>query len=287
MKIHSMKMVMAAMLGLFILLGGCSSKTDETYQNSIQKGLDAVAENNFEKAEGLFEIALDTKKDDVRAKAYLNQVKMIVKANNLISQNKHEDAIKSLDKSIKVDEGSKVISSKSKEKIEELTALLENQKNYNTMLTDAKQLNEAGDYQASNEKLDALLKGDLTQFAAIKDESVKIKATNDEAIKQAEIAQVEKKAQAEKEAEAKAAAEKPSINGITAEEAKNLAKRLPSYSDLLANGDTFAEPKIYDGSWVINISRPNGLAEGSIIVDKNKTVSFMYPNGEVDEVTPY
>lgn len=276
-----MKVIMTALLGLFILLGGCSTKTDETYQNSIQKGLDAVAENNFNKAEGLFEIALDTKKDDVRAKAYLNQVKMIVEANNLISQNKHEDAVKSLDKSIKVKDGSKVIASKSKEKLEELTALLENQKNYNTMLTDAKQLNEAGDYQASNEKLDALLKEDLTQFAAIIDESMKIRATNDEAIKQAEIAQ------AEKETQAKAAAAEPSINGITAEEATNLSKRLPSYPDLVANGDTFSEPRIYDGVWVIDISRPNGLAEGSIIVDKNKTVSFMYPNGEVDEVTPY
>ena len=57
--------------------------------------------------------------------------------------------------------------------------------------------------------------------------------------------------------------------------------------DLVANGDTFDQPIIYDGAWIIHISRPNGLAEGSIIVDQNKTVSFMYPNGEVDEITPY
>jgi hypothetical protein len=78
-----------------------------------------------------------------------------------------------------------------------------------------------------------------------------------------------------------------SINGINAEEAIHLSKRLPSYNDLVANGDTFSEPRIYDDVWVIDISRPNGLAEGSIIIDGNRTVSFRYPNGEVDEVTPY
>ena len=66
-----------------------------------------------------------------------------------------------------------------------------------------------------------------------------------------------------------------------------MSKRLPSYPDLVANGDTFGAPEIYDGAWFIYIGRPNGLAEGSIVVDKNRTVSFMYPNGEVDEVTPY
>ena len=114
---------------------------------------------------------------------------------------------------------------------------------------------------------------------------MKLKDSNDESIKKAEIAQAEKDAQAE--AEAKEAAAEPSINGITAEEAIALSKRLPSYPDLVANGDTFDQPIIYDGAWIIHISRPNGLAEGSIIVDQNKTVSFMYPNGEVDEITPY
>ncbi|WP_144550112.1 hypothetical protein [Bacillus sp. X1(2014)] len=276
-----MKKVLAASLGLIFLLGGCSSKTDEVYQNSIQNGLDAIAEDNFNKAEGLFEVALDTKKDDVRANAYVNQVQLILKADDLAKQNKIEAAIQSLDQSTKVKEGSKVISSKSKDIKVKLTTLQEKQKNYNTRLSDAKKLNESGDYQKSNEKLDALLKEDLTQFTALKDEAVRIKDSNGEAIKKAEIAQ------AKKEAEAKAAAAEPAINGITAKEAIKLSKRLPSYSDLVANGDRFDAPEIYDGVWVINIGRPNGLAEGSIIVDKDRTVSFMYPNGDVDEVTPY
>ncbi|ULT56758.1 hypothetical protein L1999_27630 [Neobacillus drentensis] len=278
-----MKKVMAVSLGALLLLGGCSSKTDEVYQSSIQKGLDAVAEDNFNKAEGLFEAALESKDKDKIAKAYLNQIQLIIKADELTAKRKTEEALQLLDQSTKVKEGSKVISSKSKEKEEQLTAMQEKQKIYNTMLTDAKKLTESGDYQKSNEKLDALIKEDLTQFTAVKDEAIKLKGSNDESIKKAEIAKAEQQAKAK----AAAAAAKPSINGITAEEAVQLSKRLPSYPDLVANGDTFRAPTIYDGSWVINIGRPNGLAEGSIIVDKNRTVSFMYPNGEVDEVTPY
>jgi hypothetical protein len=62
-------------LGLAIILGGCGFKEDEVYQSSIEKGLDAVAEENFNKAEGLFEVALNAKEDNVKAKAYINQVK--------------------------------------------------------------------------------------------------------------------------------------------------------------------------------------------------------------------
>ena len=98
------KIVMIFSLGILILLGGCSSKTDEIYQNSIQNGLDAVAEDNFSKAEGLFETALDTKENDKTAKAYLNQVQFILEADDLIKQNKVEDAIKLLDKVVKVKE---------------------------------------------------------------------------------------------------------------------------------------------------------------------------------------
>ena len=191
------KIVMVFSLGILILLGGCSSKTDEIYQNSIQNGLDAVAEDNFSKAEGLFETALDTKENDKTAKAYLNQVQFILEADDLIKQNKVEDAIKLLDKVVKVKEGSKVISAKSEEKKVELTTIKENLNNYNVMLSDAKELNESGNFQQSNEKLDALFKEDLTQFVAIKDEAMKLKDSNDESIKKAEIAQAEKDAQAE------------------------------------------------------------------------------------------
>ena len=210
-----MNKVMVFLLGCLVLLGGCNSKTEEAYQNSIQKGLDAVAEDNFSKAEGLFEVALDTKENDETAKAYLNQVQLILKADDLVEQNKIENAMKLLDQSIQAKAGSKVISSKSEDKKDELTAVQENLTNYTKILTDAKKLNEAENYEKSNDKLDALLKEDLTKFVEIKDEAEKLKDSNDEAIERAEIAQAKKEAeakvaaseQAKKDAQAKAAAE--------------------------------------------------------------------------------
>lgn len=189
---------------IVMLLVGCSSKTDELYQESIQKGLDAIADDDFSKAEGLFEVALEAKKDDVKAKAYSKQVQLIVKAEDLVKQNKINEAIQALDKSTEVKEGSKVIASKSEDKKEALVQFQENEKNYNTVLTDAKNFNQSGDFLKSNEKLDELLKADLTQFVTIKDEATKLKESNNESIKTAEIAKA--KEEAEKQAAAAKAA---------------------------------------------------------------------------------
>jgi hypothetical protein len=76
MKTHHMNLKIVALIGLLLLLGGCSSKTDAVYQDSIQKGVDAITEDEFSKAEGLFEMALEAKEKDVKAKAYLSQVHM-------------------------------------------------------------------------------------------------------------------------------------------------------------------------------------------------------------------
>lgn len=201
MKIHNMKFTLVALIGLLLLLlGGCSSKADEVYQDSIQKGLDAIAEDNFNKAEGLFEMALEAKESDVKAKAYLKQVQLIIKADNFAKQNKVDHSIHSLDESIKVKEGSKVITAKANDKKETLLALQGIEKRYNTLLTDAKSLNKSADYLDSNEKLDELLKADLTQLTAIKNEATKLKESNNEGIRKREIAKAEKDAQAKTEA---------------------------------------------------------------------------------------
>ncbi|MEH7440186.1 cell division site-positioning protein MapZ family protein [Neobacillus drentensis] len=201
MKLH-LRIITMIFSVLVIFLGGCSSKTDELYQDSIQKGLDAIAEDNFSKADGLFEVAIEAKDDDVKAKAYSKQVQMILKADDLVKQNKIDEAVQVLDNSIVVKEGSKVIVSKAKDKKETLLLFQENEKKYNTLLTYAKNLNQSSDFLKSNEKLDELLKADLTQFAPIQDEATKLKESNNESIKKAEIAK------AKEEAEKKAAAAK-------------------------------------------------------------------------------
>jgi hypothetical protein len=127
MKVHNLKGIMI-FSAIVIFLTACSSKADHLYQDSIQKGLDAIAEDQFSKAEGLFEVALDAKKDDIKAKAYSNQVQLIIKADDFVKQNKITEAIQALDQSIKVKQGSKVIASKSKDKKESLLLFQENEK---------------------------------------------------------------------------------------------------------------------------------------------------------------
>lgn len=218
MKTHYMNLTIAVLIGLLLVLGGCSSKNDALYQDSIQKGLDAVAENDFSKAEGLFEMALEAKEKDESATAYLKQVQLILKAEELIKQNKIDDAVQSLEKSITVKEGSKVISSKSEDKKEVLLTSKKNQEQYQALLTDAKGLTQSGKYQESNKKLDELLKADLTQFASIKDEATKLKDSNNETIRNAEIAQAKKDAQAKVAAAEQAAKKDTKPNTLSADD---------------------------------------------------------------------
>ena len=137
-----------ALIGLLLLLlGGCSSKTDAVYQNSIQKGLDSIAEDNFSKAEGLFEMALEAKERDAKAKAYLKPSSIDFKADDLIKQNKIDDAVQSLEESITVKGGSKSSLPNQKTKKKHCSRSQENQKKYNSLLTKAKSLNKSAKYK--------------------------------------------------------------------------------------------------------------------------------------------
>lgn len=192
----------ALLLGALLLIGGCNSKSNAVYEESIQKGLDAIAEDNFSKAEGLFEMATEAKEKDPKAKALLNQVQLILKSDDLVKENKIDEALKSLEQSIEVEKGSKVIVSKARDKKEALLTHQEGQTHYNTLLTDAKNLTQSGDYQKANGKLDELLSADLSQFASIKDEATKLKESNNTIIRNAEVAQAQKNAQAQQNAQA-------------------------------------------------------------------------------------
>ena len=66
----------------------------------------------------------------------------------------------------------------------------------------------------------------------------------------------------------------------------NLYQQLSSYPDLMANGDTFSEPTIYEGTWATYVSRQNGLSEGTIIVDGFRNVSFHAGNGDTLDSIP-
>lgn len=277
MKTHRMNIIMVVFIGILLLIGGCSSKTDAVYQDSIQQGLDAIAEDDFNKAEALFEAALEAKEDDVKANAYSEQVKLILKADDLVKQKKLDKALQALDQSIKVKDGSKVIASKAEEKKETLLTYQENEKSYHTLLTDAKALNQSGDFTASNEKLDELLRADLTQFAAIQDEAVKLKEANNKSIKNAEVAKAKEEADKKAaEAKAKEEADKKAAEAKAREEAdKNAEETKPASPFEWAPGikEQF-EKSVVENGYID--SRDNIIYKKGPVNNKNEGTYLVY-----------
>lgn len=205
MKIHIARFTIL-MTFFTLLIAGCNSKSDELYQDFIQKGLDAVAEDDYGKAEGFFEMALENKSGDETAEAYLMQVQNMIQANKFVDDEKFNDAIELLNQTIEMENGSKVIASKAEEEKQRLEKQQENEQQYASLLKDAKKLNESSDYQESNKVLDELLQSDLNDFPTLKDEAYQLKDANNGAIKDAEIAEAKKAA--ERAAKEKAEKEK-------------------------------------------------------------------------------
>lgn len=96
------------------LFTGCSNQSDESYQNAIQKGLDAIAQEKYEKAESFFEIALDEKADDGKATAYLSQTKAYIQAHDSMKRGDLEDTKKKANEVISIKDGSEALVAKSK-----------------------------------------------------------------------------------------------------------------------------------------------------------------------------
>ncbi|MBS3678788.1 hypothetical protein KGF86_01025 [Ornithinibacillus massiliensis] len=72
-----MKKLLITSLFIIVILTGCS---DEGYHNAIQKGLDYIAIEEYQKAEGAFELALEEKKQDAKATALLSQTSNYLEA---------------------------------------------------------------------------------------------------------------------------------------------------------------------------------------------------------------
>ncbi|WP_100403605.1 hypothetical protein [Bacillus sp. FJAT-42315] len=179
-------------ISIAMLLTACGTKQDagnEDYEKNIQKGLDAVAEDNFGKAEVLFEFALDARPSDQSAKAYLEQVVLIQQANEDVEDNKVKEALKSLESAIEYKEGSKVISAKAEEQKKSISSLQQQQEKYTKILEEAKVLNEDSKFEESNNKIDELLTEDLSHFNDIKLAAEKLKEENSAAEEKTESEQ--------------------------------------------------------------------------------------------------
>lgn len=135
-------------LSLFFL-AACSNASEEAYNSAIQKGLDVIASENYEKAEAYFELALEEKPEDEKAKAYLKQTKAYSNAEKAFDDNDFENAKVEAENVVKIKDGSESLVAKATEIIGIIgdfeSSLVEFQKKYDeiNILVDTGSLDEA------------------------------------------------------------------------------------------------------------------------------------------------
>ncbi|MDN3425700.1 hypothetical protein QL992_16140 [Microbacterium sp. APC 3898] len=285
---------------LSLMVVGCASNEVENeelegnekssiVEEAINQGKLALADNNLEKAKSNFNLALleDSRNELAKQwKGIIEEYEKFVSAVDEQEIDVAQEILSELKKNDKYTLFEEII----KEPEENLNILKQNINNLNHKITALNDLyNPEDENSMPSEDYLYFINEILTDPNVTEEQKKSVKEFEEKATERANniLAKMEEEMRAAEEKTVEVSQEESSINGITAYEASNLAIRLPSYSDFVANGDTFSKPRIYEGSWIIDISRPNGLAEGFIIVDENRTVSFMYPNGDVDEVTPY
>ena len=130
-------------------LAACSNASEEAYNSAIQKGLDVIASENYEKAEAYFELALEEKPEDEKAKAYLKQTKAYSNAEKAFDDNDFENAKVEAENVVKIKDGSESLVAKATEIIGIIgdfeSSLVEFQKKYDeiNILVDTGSLDEA------------------------------------------------------------------------------------------------------------------------------------------------
>ena len=198
---HMKKYVM--ILAVFLLVG-CGNASEEAYNNAIQKGLDVLGSENYAKAEAYFEMALDEKPDDQKAKAYLDQTRAYNEAQESFDNKDFETAKAKAESVINVKNGSEGLVTKAEEILNTIeTISTDFQKGYKeaTQLSDSGKLDEALDKTnmlLSNEGISNAyfieIKSNLDQLKA----KIESKKTEAEAQAEAQLRAEEKQQEADR-----------------------------------------------------------------------------------------
>ena len=105
-----------------LLLVGCGNAEQEAYNEAIQKGLDILNAEQYEKAEAYFEIALENQHDDEKAKAYLAQTKLYGEAKGFYDNKDYAEAMGKAHQVIEVENGLEGLTAKASTIIKEINA---------------------------------------------------------------------------------------------------------------------------------------------------------------------
>lgn len=107
-----------------LLLVGCSNST---FEKSVEEAKLAIASQEYEKAEGLFNLALEEKKDDKEIKALQEQTKKLVEAKKLQEEKQYSEAISLCEDVQQISSESDVVTSQAEKLKEEVIKLKDNE----------------------------------------------------------------------------------------------------------------------------------------------------------------
>ncbi|UOE95135.1 hypothetical protein [Alkalihalobacillus sp. LMS39] len=278
-----MKKMFCSSLFLLIILMGCN---DEAYNNAIEKGLDYIASEEFQKAEGAFELALGEKKDDGKATALLEQTKLYQEALEAFEDANFEKATDKSELVMIQTEGSNALIKKA----EEILSAIEGLQTTLTEITEkyelAMQYYEENEYEKSTITLEELLSTNLSHpiFHTVQKD---VEALQND-IETAVIAKEnEEREKAEREAAIEAQEQKEQqttkIN-LTADQALNIIKNLydwPSTTtfDLNPTVIEWGEESYY-GIYVDTHVDESNSSKSSLLVDAND--GSVYDNSRGD-----
>ncbi|WP_088036119.1 hypothetical protein [Evansella clarkii] len=252
---------------LFILiLSGCNQ---EVYNNSIQKGLDFIASEEFKKAEGAFEIALSEKKQDERAAALLEQTRNYQDALQALEEGDLDLAANNAEKVTKETEGSEALIKKT----EEIYLLIEDFQTTYSEITEQNesvlQLLESEEYEKAAISIEEILTADLSHmfFQSLSEDVENLKKDIETAL----IAQ--EKAEREAAEKERAAIEEAEREKVAKEEAARAAAE-----------ETKEQENKREETVTANISADDALAIIKNLGTWSSTTSFSLDAFEMDGV---
>ncbi|MBA3926744.1 hypothetical protein [Listeria rustica] len=244
-----MKKLSLVVLSFLLLLAGCGqADTEDAYNAAIQKGLDAIASENYAKAEAAFELALEDKKADEKAEAYLVQTKAMQAATDAYVNKDYKKTKEEVADVIQEKKGSDALVQKATILQTKVNTLEKQQQTLQTKWAAIEKALKAKDYDTASKQVTALLQADLADFPAMKKQAeeakTKIAAEKQALAKQQEEAQVAKEKQ-EAEAQAKESASIEQDSGNTLSDADIVAK-VEAYNGESGNGVTYSVEAVLD-----------------------------------------
>lgn len=249
-------------LATIFVVVGCGNKSEEKYNSAIQKGLDNLAAENYEKATVSFEVALEEKPDDKRAKALLSQTESFDLALESLEDGKLEVAAENAESVKKTKNGSEALIKKSSDilnNIEQINSLkISYQETYNAANT----LFKEGKYTESLEQVNKLLEDKTlgeSYYLSIKELSEELKLANNKELDNIAATEeiLESEAQAKAESEANQHSPNENTNpyewgpGIYEEFINNMISQeyITSEDDII----NFVEQGVYDEEGVLGV----------------------------------